>query len=115
MAHPSRSPSLLERSLLNLPISRKLALMIGVLSLSLLATLILSYFSMDTISAMRAYVGGESLWSKGQKQAIYRLGRYTTFRREDDYQAYLKYLDIIQGDHEARVELDKPAFDRGIA
>jgi len=28
---------------------------------------------MGILSAVRAYVGGEGLWSKGQKQAVYHL------------------------------------------
>ncbi len=31
----------------------------------------LGVFSLNILSAVRAYVGGESLWSKGQKDAIY--------------------------------------------
>src|SRR5262245_44454768 len=32
---------------------------------------VIASLSLYTLSAVRAYVGGESLWSKGQKAAIY--------------------------------------------
>ena len=32
--------------------------------------------SLKIVSASRAYVGGESLWSKAQKEAVYSLFRY---------------------------------------
>ncbi|MCB1921888.1 MAG: hypothetical protein KDJ28_18205, partial [Candidatus Competibacteraceae bacterium] len=33
-------------------------------------------FSLDIMSSMRAFVGGESMWSKGQKQAHISLVAY---------------------------------------
>jgi hypothetical protein len=48
----------------------------------LLALVLVSAFSIDILSAARAYVGGESLWSKRQKDAVIHLMRYAdpTFR-----------------------------------
>ena len=40
------------------------------------------------MSAVRAYVGGESLWSKAQKTAVQYLGRYARTRDEADFAAY---------------------------
>ena len=45
---------------------------------------VLAVFSMDLLSAARAYVGGEGLWSKAQKQAVYSLNRYADSRAEAD-------------------------------
>ncbi|HYL55224.1 MAG TPA: hypothetical protein VEU73_06575 [Gemmatimonadales bacterium] len=36
----------------------------------------ITYFGFETLSAVRAYVGGEGLWSKAQKDATYRLVRH---------------------------------------
>ncbi len=45
-------------------------------------------FSIYTLSAVRAYVGGESHWSKGQKNAIHFLGLYADTRNDSYFQDY---------------------------
>ena len=40
----------------------------------------MAIFFMHVLSAARAYVGGESLWSKAQKQAVQHLERYAQTR-----------------------------------
>jgi diguanylate cyclase (GGDEF)-like protein/PAS domain S-box-containing protein len=72
---------------------------------------IIALFSMDLLSAARAYVGGEGLWSKAQKQAVYSLNRYADSRAEADYQFYRAAIAIPLGDTKARVELEKPRPD----
>ena len=39
--------------------------------------LLLAGGSLQLMSAVRAYVGGESLWSQGFKDAVYHLDQYT--------------------------------------
>ncbi|MDZ7919859.1 MAG: hypothetical protein U5O12_07625 [Rhodoferax sp.] len=63
------------------------------------------------LSAVRAYVGGEGLWSKGQKDALYALTRYTLYTHEADYTAYQRALAVNDGDKQARTELEKPDPD----
>ena len=58
---------------------------------------------------------GEGLWSKGQKDAIYALSRYTLYADEPDYQTYLSALAVNQGDRRARLELEKPNPDLNVA
>ena len=74
----------------------------------------LSAFSADTLSAARAYVGGESHWSKGQKDAIYHLYRYSESHDALDYRRHLAALAVSQGDRLARLELDKPVPDMAV-
>jgi hypothetical protein len=50
--------------------------------------LLVSVFSLNVLSTIRAYVGGEGLWSKAQKDAIYYLSRYAGSRAEQDFHAY---------------------------
>ncbi len=38
-----------------------------------LGLLLLATFSLGSLSAARAYVGGESMWSKAQKDAVFHL------------------------------------------
>lgn len=76
---------------------------------------VLTYLSIRLLSAVRAYVEGEGLWSKGQKDAIYALTRYTLYANEADYSAYLMALAVNTGDRQARIELEKPDPDLDIA
>lgn len=68
---------------------------------------LLGSVSLYTLSAVRSYVAGESLWSKGQKDAIYYLNLYALSRDEADYRNYLKAIAIPQGDHALRIALDE--------
>ena len=76
---------------------------------------VLTYLSIALLSAIRAYVEGEGLWSKGQKDALYALTRYTLYANEADYSAYLLALAVNTGDRQARIELEKPDPDLNIA
>ena len=80
----------------------------------LLALVLLSDFSIDILSAARAYVGGESLWSKGQKDAVIHLMRYAGSHDEEEFRAYEHAIAVPLGDREARIELTraKPDYDR---
>ena len=72
---------------------------------------LLGSISLYSLSAMRAYVAGESLWSKAQKDAIYYLNLYAEDRDERTFQRYRQAIDVPKGDHELRVALDKPVPD----
>ncbi|UXI68764.1 EAL domain-containing protein [Tahibacter amnicola] len=72
-------------------------------------------FSMDIMSACRAYVGGEAMWSKGQKRASAALDRYTRTRDPADFDEYRRAVEVTLGDRLARVELDKRRPDLVIA
>ena len=63
--------------------------------------------SMEILSGVRAYVGGEGLWSKGQKQAVYHLNRFAASRDPADFDLYLAAIAVPLGSHKARVELEK--------
>lgn len=75
----------------------------------------LTCFSIFLLSAVRAYVGGEGLWSKAQKDALYALTRYTQNARQSDYTAFRTALSVNQGDRQARIELTKPDPDFALA
>jgi signal transduction histidine kinase len=67
--------------------------------------------SVDTLSAVRAFVGGESLWSKGQKDAGHHLERYISSRDGLDYQRFQEALAVPLGDHQARTALEQDPPD----
>ncbi|MFJ7108826.1 EAL domain-containing protein [Pseudomonas sp. NPDC098740] len=62
--------------------------------------------SLYVLSAVRGYVAGESLWSKGQKDAIYYLNLYADSRDETIFLKYQYAIAVPQGGHELRVALD---------
>jgi diguanylate cyclase (GGDEF)-like protein/PAS domain S-box-containing protein len=67
--------------------------------------------SVDVLSAVRAFVAGESEWSKGQKNAVMHLLRYGEDRNDADFLAYLSDIAVPMGDHRARIELDRETPD----
>ncbi len=77
--------------------------------------LILAIASLAILAAGRAYVEGESLWSKGQKASIYHLLRYVQTRDEADYKRHVEALAVPLGDRISRLELEKPTFDYEVA
>ena len=66
------------------------------------------------LSSARAYVGGESLYSKGQKNAVRWLGQYLRSGEQADYQRYLDALAVPLGDRIAQLELEKPQPDDAV-
>jgi diguanylate cyclase (GGDEF)-like protein/PAS domain S-box-containing protein len=72
---------------------------------------LLAGISLEVMSSVRAYVAGESLWSKGQKDAISYLHLYADTLDEADYQAYQGAIAIPLGDHAARLAMDLPTPD----
>ena len=71
----------------------------------------LAIFFMELLSAARAYVGGESLWTKAQKQAVQSLVRFAQLRDGEEWRAYQQAIAVPLGDRVAREELEKPAPD----
>lgn len=76
--------------------------------------LVLANIGMDVLTSMRAYVGGEGLWSKAQKDSVHYLIRYGKTHSDDDYQRYLNSIAVPLADHDARMELQKARPDFGL-
>lgn len=91
-----------------LTITRKLTLIVGLMAVLIAGELGALAFSMNVLSAVRAFVGGEGDWSKAQKNAIFELQHFALSRNEADYQEFLNEFKVPEGDHNARVELLKP-------
>jgi len=84
-----------------------LSVFISIVALQMLVTV----FSIDLMSAVRSYVTGESLYSKGEKDAQLHLITYAESHREEDYRLFLSSLRMPHGDRMAREEMQKPEFD----
>ncbi len=94
-----------------LSVSKKLYAVVGVMALLILTELFTLYFAMTTLSAVRAFVGGEGLWSKGQKTGVTYLQKYANTYDIKFYKRFLEQLKIPLGDHKARTELNKENFN----
>ncbi|GAB7543212.1 EAL domain-containing protein [Cupriavidus sp. 8B] len=70
--------------------------------------------SVDMLAAARAFVGGESLWSNAQKEAVLQLLRYGQSGDETAFGAYLRAIAVPLGDRQARLELERadPDFEK---
>ncbi|HRY14331.1 MAG TPA: PAS domain S-box protein, partial [Candidatus Competibacteraceae bacterium] len=68
-------------------------------------------FSLEIMASLRAFVGGESIWSKAQKQAHIALEAYIHSHAETDYQDFLQAIVVPMGDHKARLALDQAEPD----
>ena len=93
------------------PESRRLLRIIWPFLAIVALLLVLGSISMDILSGARAYVGGESLWSKAQKDAVYYLNRYAGTRSETDYERYLAAIRVPLGDRQAREALEEATPD----
>src|ERR1700742_2325621 len=95
-------------------IAKKLYFTVGIMALLIAIELIVLFFSINTLSSVRAYVGGEGLWSKAQKDALYQLLRYARTHDEANYIRFENLNKVNLGDHRARIELSKPNPDLDI-
>jgi signal transduction histidine kinase/ActR/RegA family two-component response regulator len=86
-------------------IARKLYFTIGTMALLIGFELFALLFSLNTLSSLRTYVGGEGLWSKAQKDAVFHLYNYGVSRTEKDYQLFQQLMQVPIGDARARREL----------
>ncbi|MDB5087642.1 MAG: His Kinase (phospho-acceptor) protein [Mucilaginibacter sp.] len=67
--------------------------------------IIMNFYSIRILSAARAYINGESQYSKGQKDASAHLINYISQGNESDFAAFERDISVPVGDHIARVAL----------
>jgi signal transduction histidine kinase/CheY-like chemotaxis protein len=99
----------------NVSISRKLYFTVGTMAILIGVELFVLLFSLSTLSSLRAYVGGEGLWSKAEKDAVFHLYRYGVSRTERDYELFEQFMRVPMGDAKTRRELLKPDGDTRVA
>jgi hypothetical protein len=107
----SRKTQSMKRSVFrwfkDISIAKKLYFTVGIMALLIAIELGVLIFSINTLSSVRAYVGGEGLWSKAQKDGLYQLLKYARTHNEADYEKFRGFMKVNQGDHKARMELSK--------
>jgi signal transduction histidine kinase len=96
---------LIGLKLRDISVRKKVYFVVGTMAVLIIIELFALWFSVRTLSAVRAFVGGEGLWSKSQKDAVYYLRKYYLDHDEEDYGMFLKFMSVPRGDHEALVAL----------
>jgi len=71
----------------------------------------LAIVSIDIMSSLRAYIGAESVWSKGEKDATFFLHLYAESGDEVLYQRHVDAMEKLQHLRKARDILDLPKTD----
>ena len=99
----------------NVSIAKKLYFTVGIMALLIGLELFALFFSLGTLSSLRAYVGGEGLWSKAQKDAIFHLYKYGVTHDRASYLQFWQFMAVPVGDGKARRELARPVPDLAIA
>src|SRR6185437_10552848 len=91
-------------------ISRLAIRFVAPVLLSLTVMLVAAVLSIEVLSTIRAWVGGEGLYSKGQKNATYYLSQYTLSHSDEDFRLYESAIAIPVGYWRGRVALEgRPA------
>lgn len=111
MAPRSRGPSWLPR-LPRLPRGGSVTL---VFLLIVAFQVVFAALSIQILASVRAYVTGESLYSKGQKDALLHIQSWVETHDEADYQRFLQAISVPEGDARARHALQQPNPDRARA
>jgi len=99
---------------LNLSVQKKLFSLVGLMALFVTLELFTLIFAMNTLSGVRGYVGGEGVWSKGQKTAVYNLLQYLFTKQPENYEKFKTALEVPLGDRDVRIELLKETYDAKI-
>ena len=71
--------------------------------------------SLSLLSSIRAYIHGESMWSKAERQAIAELRDYARSGDPADYQRFRAELAVNRGDYAARLQLQSANPDYALA
>jgi signal transduction histidine kinase len=90
------------------------AVILGLFVAADLGLLVLFNSGLEVLSAARAYVGGEGLYSKSQKEAVSHLRDFAESRSDADYLLYQAAIAVPLGDRDARIEMEKPVPDLAV-
>ena len=94
--------------------TRKNILAIIVIFIIISGLFLIGRTGFNILSGLRAYVGGEGLWAKAQKEATHQLIQYIFTEEAVRYQAFIDSLKVPLGDETARLELEKSDPDHEI-
>ena len=84
---------------------RKVSTLFVLVFLASFTLIFINFYTIKTTSAVRAYINGESEYSKGQKDALLYLLTYTQTEDEKYWASFKTSLDVPIGDNIARQNL----------
>lgn len=114
MTKPKQPLELAPKIAARSPMKHKVLLIVGLFIMASITLIGLGYFQAETLNSVRAFVRGEGLWSKAQKDAVFYLERYVQHRKHSDFERFKEALEVNLGDNEARLALQEnpPNRDR---
>jgi diguanylate cyclase (GGDEF)-like protein/PAS domain S-box-containing protein len=89
----------------------RLAAIVWPFAAVILAQAAIASASIYTLSAVRSYTAGESIWSKGYKQAIHALEHFVVSGDQTEFREFQTSIGIPLGDRRARLALDASPVD----
>jgi diguanylate cyclase (GGDEF)-like protein/PAS domain S-box-containing protein len=87
------------------PRGKRMVLIVWLFVGIVVCLLVAAVYSVELLSAGRAFVGAEGQWSRAQKDASYYLSRYALTRDDTLYEAFQRSIAVPIGDRKARMEL----------
>jgi diguanylate cyclase (GGDEF)-like protein/PAS domain S-box-containing protein len=95
------------------PVRARFHLLCLVFSLAIVVLVGVSHVGFQALSGARAYVHGESQWTKAQKEAVISLLEFAGSGRIEAFDRYEAALEVIRGDQKARLalELEEPDIE----
>ena len=97
-----------------IPRGRRLVLIVWLFVGIVVCLLIAAVYSVELLSAGRAFVGAEGQWSRAQKDAAFQLQRYALTGDDIYFENFERALSVPLGDRKARLELLKENPDFGV-
>ena len=82
---------------------RKLIFLLALVIMASITLVALNYYTIKTMSAVRAYINGESEYSKGQKDALLYLTSYIQSGDEHSWASFRASMQIPMGDNIAGI------------
>lgn len=64
-------------------------------------------FSVHVLSSVRAFVGGESFWSKAQKDAVLAIGIYAQTGDPAALASFRQAIEVVEADKQARLAMER--------
>lgn len=101
----------LQRQFQSTNLRKQLLLAITPFLIAVTLLAVLAFETTSTLSSLRAYVQGESLWSRAQKDALHQLEAYAANGDEAHHAAFRTEIRVPMGDRQARRELEKDTPD----
>ncbi|MGR6872501.1 diguanylate cyclase domain-containing protein [Pseudomonas sp. HK3] len=105
MNKPKDSLKPAQKECVRSPMRKKVLLIVSLFIMASITLMGLGYLQSETLNSVRAFVRGEGLWAKAQKDAAFYLERYAHKHDINDFERFKKALSINLGDKEGRLGL----------